>query len=270
MKLRNSVLAILLATLFFLLWMGCGETTGPLPVAQTEDEVLRDVEKQFWSPYPCLSPTELVTVNVNEDALEFWEAVMDMGGNLYIDIANIHAINPPYRDIDLRSAMWSDFFKNYNINEIWMTEASISIYDEPKSNQENLELQAEQIFKGYVQCFANGIDIIFYTSYRAHPRGDTLNNSAVIEISGEKRPSFFALQILVEKLDTFSAVYTYSNSCYKFIVNNRPVYVLWDLDELPGEIQGIVNIIHIDGSEEQSDASAVKITETPILIEPAS
>jgi hypothetical protein len=72
MKLHNSLFALFLAALFFLLWVGCSQTNGPQSVAQTEDEVLRDIERQSCSPDPCLPPTELVTVGVGDDLLEFW------------------------------------------------------------------------------------------------------------------------------------------------------------------------------------------------------
>lgn len=72
MKLRNSILTILLAALFFLFWVGCSETTGPQSVTQTEDEVLRKIERESCSPDPCLPPAPLVTVGVGDDVLEFW------------------------------------------------------------------------------------------------------------------------------------------------------------------------------------------------------
>ena len=112
---------------------------------------------------------------------------------------------------------------------------------------------------------------------------------------GEPRPVYYTYKLIIDKLGKFSSVETLKNKnsrikAYKFIVNDRPIYVKWYEDEIhdkPGEKEGSitidassiigkskVKITHIVTKKGQaepdiefSSSSKITLTKTPIFIE---
>ncbi len=92
---------------------------------------------------------------------------------------------------------------------------------------------------------------------------------ALIE-NGRKKPTYYAMRTMVEKLDYFTSAQKLSSGQYKFIVNNRPVYVLWGAGSVPSEITGTVTVTDIYGSETLLDASQITLSDSPIFVEVGS
>jgi len=53
---------------------------------------------------------------------------------------------------------------------------------------------------------------------------------------------------------------------YKFIVDNKPVYILWD-EDLPANIKGQVKVTYANGEERITDASEIELSDIPVFIE---
>ena len=86
----------------------------------------------------------------------------------------------------------------------------------------------------------------------------------------ERRPAYYALETLIEKIDCFTSVEKLADGRYKFVVENRPVYVLWGAGSVPSEITGTITVTDIYGSEALLDASQITLSDSPIFIEGGS
>jgi len=86
--------------------------------------------------------------------------------------------------------------------------------------------------------------------------------------NGSKTPYYYALKTLATKLENFTSVENMGEGRYKFIVDNKPVYVLWGMGSLPSEITGTVKMTDISGNEEQKQAPEITLSNSPIFIEP--
>lgn len=56
------------------------------------------------------------------------------------------------------------------------------------------------------------------------------------------------------------------DSQYKFIIKDKPVYILWAPGPIPAEITGIVRVTDIRGQEREMKATDITLTATPLLV----
>jgi len=87
---------------------------------------------------------------------------------------------------------------------------------------------------------------------------------------GKKTDPYYAYKTLISKLEGFSSVQKLSEGQYKFMVNNKPVYVLWSdtgKGKVPDEISGTVKVTGYLGNEQVMQASAIKLNESPVFVE---
>ncbi len=54
---------------------------------------------------------------------------------------------------------------------------------------------------------------------------------------------------------------------YRFINDDRVIYVLWGKGRLPSEIKGKVKVADISGSEKVLTSGSIRLTSSPIFIE---
>jgi hypothetical protein len=92
--------------------------------------------------------------------------------------------------------------------------------------------------------------------------------AALIDTAGRKKQAYYAMRTLMEKLDYFTSVQTLSSGQYKFMVNNKPVYVLWGRGSVPSEITGTVLVTDISGIAQQRQAPQVTLNDSPVYVEP--
>jgi len=174
----------------------------------------------------------------------FWTKVLDMGGANYFDIWSIHSI-PPYLNTD-------DFYiknskeiiaKYAPEKDVWIAEtnmpAGVSISTMGKTIKLSETDQAKTLITAHVKGFAAGAKKIFYTAYKAEQTtSDTevekiagLGASALITNTGRKRPAYYAMKTMINKLDFFTNIekLQVSNAeAYKFEFKDKnPVYVYW-------------------------------------------
>ncbi len=194
-----------------------------------------------------------------DDKVSFWEPVYKNGSD-YFDIANIHSIELP----DAVSVV-PEFVKllsEYNINKpIWVTEVQ-------HSSRIGLEEHGYSIAKSYIIAFASGAEKVFYTMFNIPLSSPAHHVEAALIVGGvEKRPGYYALKTMVLKLDAFTSVEKLAEGQYKFMVNEKPVYVLWGPGEIPEEITGEVLITDIYGEESRVNSSTIKLTDSLIFVE---
>jgi hypothetical protein len=229
-----------------------------------------EVLQATWEAIKEADP-EAVVLNggcTGQTPFTFWQEVMSLGGGAYFDVGNTHSITPTLEEEDLNTGAWDELMDAYGISSFWVTEVQIA--SGTTSGQEMSEDdQARLICKGYVRAFANGAQKIFYTIYQVDENSEEkFKNAALVDPDGRKRPAWYALYTLIQKLDGFSQVETLAYGQYKFTVNGRTVYVLWGSGSVPSEISGQVRVTTYTGEEYEAQASQLSLSNDPIFVEP--
>jgi len=94
------------------------------------------------------------------------------------------------------------------------------------------------------------VDRIFYEFFKAFPFDPPfLKQCALVDENGERRPAYYGLKALIEKLDRFTSAENLAEGQYRFVVEGKTIYVLWGSDEIPKEIIGEVLVTDIYGQE---------------------
>lgn len=191
---------------------------------------------------------------------EFWSELLRLGGGEYFDIANIHQ-SPAA--LESSTVFINEILENYGFKKpIWVTESG-----DPVTEDEGI--QAVNLVKGYVAAFANGVERVFYNLYETFPMiegREDLANMALIE-DGRRKPSYYAMWTMVGKLDPFTSVEKLVDGQYKFIIENKPVYVLWGTGSVPSEIIGTITVTDISGATQLKQASEITLNDSPIFVE---
>jgi len=195
--------------------------------------------------------------------ISFWEPILAEGQH-YFDIANIHSIGASEV---LNVPEFEKLLAKYGIDKpIWVTEAQHRAGMTLHGEELSLEQHAEVMVTSYVLSFAHGVDKIFYTTFRAPPSGDPqFEQSALVGSKGEKRPAYYAVETMINKLNGFTEAEELGTGSYRFRVGDLTVYVLWGSSAVPGEITGQVLVTDIYG-QETITANPV-VTYSPAFIE---
>ena len=201
----------------------------------------------------------------------FWYGLFELGGGSYIDVVTVHRLDAhPYLAVE----EIKKFLAQHGVDKpIWVTETQVpSGHPDPLTGETiTEERQAVKIVQGHVKAFSSGADKLFYTSYKEFPGAPgagPLSKSGLMDVAGRKKPAYYAFQTMVKKLDLFTSVETLAENQYKFIVDNKPVYVLWGTGGVPAEITDTVKVTDISGSEQQMDALQITLSDSPIFVEP--
>ncbi len=203
-------------------------------------------------------------------SLEFWQEVLASGGWKYFDIGNTHSICPPGDSVDQErnTEIWADLLAQCGLGDLWVTEVQIG---SGKIAGQNIseEEQARQLVKEYVQGFADGADKIFYTFYIAMepPPGQEVLDFALIDSQGNKKPAYHAMKTIIQKLDGFLEAQVMAEGQYKFMLDNKTIYVLWGPGNIPAEITGEVTVTDISGSEQRKLISDINLSDSPVFVE---
>ncbi|TKJ42805.1 hypothetical protein CEE35_09365 [Candidatus Aerophobetes bacterium Ae_b3b] len=100
--------------------------------------------------------------------------------------------------------------------------------------------------------------------------------STLIDLSGQPTPLFYAQRTIALKLANFQKTKKIKERIrgkiilegqYKFINDDRVIYVLWGKGRLPSEIKGKVKVADISGSEKVLTSGSIRLTSSPIFIE---
>jgi hypothetical protein len=164
---------------------------------------------------------------------------------------------------------------------VWVTEVQ---YQQSHQTQDYTNEDFARILAcSYIFALANGVDKLFYVNIKMPSKigggGPPFDErSALITDSGEKSALFYAHLTLAKILGEFSqddTVEIISQSVgdwyieegqYRFIIDGTTIYALWGSGTLPAEITGEVRVIDITGTETQTDAASVSLSDSPIFI----
>lgn len=163
------------------------------------------------------------------------------------------------------------YFQQKDVKKpIWLTESQFGgMLRRENKPQEQI---ARELVKSYVYALARGFDKVFPSELKALPRQpEGLRWSCLIDEKGNKRPSFQVYKTLIKKIDFFTETSVIKAGpdvyVFKFLVDGKPVHVLWGFGSLPQEIQGQVVVTNMYGKEVVTDSSQVKLTDEPIYVE---
>jgi len=190
----------------------------------------------------------------------FWEPILEKGSQ-YFDIANIHTVGT---HAELLIPELREFLSKYGVDKpIWVTEAEYYV-----ARYASLEEHGQAFVKSYVSTFACGVDNFLYSCFRTFRTGEEdLGDAYLIDEGDEKRPAYYGLKTLTEKLDKFTSAEKLAEGRYRFMVEGKAIYVLWGSGEIPEEITAEVLVTDIYGKETRTDSSAIKLTQSPIFVE---
>ncbi|MGY4707351.1 hypothetical protein ACVNPS_06305 [Candidatus Bipolaricaulota sp. J31] len=213
--------------------------------------------------------------------VEFWEPILAAGGGEYFDIANIHSID---HGEHLNLPQFKAFLSAHGIEKpIWVTEVQFGLHTAGDDSPEEL---ARVLARSYVYALANGVEKLFYVQLKMPenlpPKEEGgpgfIEAAALLTADGRKQPIYFAHRTVARKLGCFQWVEKIKERVegprivegqYRFIVEGKPVYVLWGSGPLPEGIGGRVRVTDFLGRETIMDASELILTDSPVYVEPA-
>jgi hypothetical protein len=203
----------------------------------------------------------------------YTETVFSLGGAAYFDIANAHAIQAAtFFDNTLAAAGFTQLMLKYHVlKPLWITEVQIESGPGAAYPYFTEEQGGAEMVKAYVRAFGLGAERIFYTVVRQNPAlSPNVNRAALIESTGRKRPSYFAMRTMISQLKGFDSVVNLSSNSavgrYRFTIAGSSVYVLWGSGPLPPEIQGTLRVVKIDGSQSIQQASTLTLSSEPVFV----
>jgi hypothetical protein len=98
--------------------------------------------------------------------------------------------------------------------------------------------------------------------------------TGLLNEDSREKEAFTTCRLMITRLDHFSSVTRLTDSQYRFDFPGKvPVYVLWcDTGScpVPAEISGTVRVTDYQGREVTTDAGQVRLTESPVFVEPLS
>lgn len=237
---------------------------------------------------------------------DFWNPVFSAGGGNYFDVANIHSINTDSRREDMYVIKFKKYLEGFGIKNkpIFVTEAQFGDLAEKPTDLSEFE---KLIARSTIFTLAQGGDAIFYIdnwlqweelkTLKEENKGTGTASPQVQGTNDEKEPKdIFAYRELdlnssthkvylnlvnminqFDKIETIEEKFSENSTDrdgattqviqYKFIKENKTIYVLWGEAVLPSEISGQVKVTDIYGSSNTIDASQIKLSNSPIFIE---
>jgi hypothetical protein len=158
----------------------------------------------------------------------------------------------------------------------------------PISPEEEMKQQAAQVVKRFVIVFGHGVEKAFWHKAYTKTTDDFWSHMALAAktTAGDvKRPAYYTYKILSAKIRNFSSAEKISEGIYKFIVNGRPIFILWnDAGNSSIDMSSVIStqeskmafiIASLDGSnnpilpaETIVSTNAIPVNEIPVFVEP--
>lgn len=179
---------------------------------------------------------------------EHLEALKDNSNDRFFDVFNYHSYGPyqaygqtAYNSSTMQGGIGAQEIKTllnkygYGGIETIITEVSTWSGVAPKEGAQTEAQQASNLFKRYVYSIANGVSRIYWTNLKAKD-GYLFGMGGLVE-NGNKKLAYYTYKLMVEKLSGFDqsdirivqekdGVYI-----YKFIKNNKSIWVAWNDNE---------------------------------------
>lgn len=140
--------------------------------------------------------------------------------------------------------------------------------------------QSEEVVKRFTLAFANRVDKVFWEKIYDHlsPLYSEIWGYMALTYGSDytRRPAYYTYKLMIEKLYGFKSIEKISEWQYKYIVNGKPVYVMWaDAGKtvtLPFSNNKITHIVTVQGETlpaVETLSGSVQLTSTPIFVEEA-
>lgn len=211
----------------------------------------------------------------------FWQKLVDLGGAQYIDVLTFHSISGS-ENLDIPALL--EFIQDNSLTmAFWLTEIQPGrqefglparaggLMDRPApSSSDTQEDFASQIVRSFIYAFGEGATKLFYVGLDETSPGE--ENSWLINCQSpnrgcQKQAGFYSFQTMVSKIDYFDEAEKLAEGQYKFMVLDRPVYVLWS-GSMPEEISGLIKVTNLKGQEKTLETKEAQIQfNQPIFIE---
>ena len=210
---------------------------------------------------------------------QFWQAVFDLGGADYFDIANMHSIG---HGEHLNIPSFKQFLAKNGIENkpIWVTEVQ---YQQAHMTQDYYAADFAKILaRSYIFALANGVEKLFYVNIKLPPIRHGVpfdERSALIKDNGDESPLFYAHLTIADMLGELSrddkvetikekiGSWGIDEGQYRFIMRDKTVYALWGDGPLPPEITGEVKVTEISGMQRVTDSATLELSDIPIFVE---
>lgn len=219
------------------------------------------------------SPVYNVATGLLDPQVEnFWKQIFALGAGAYVDILSIHhtCVSPAPPLVS-----FIERFTGYS-KDIWVTEFG-TYSGEPLAGGTKMpfqteEYQASYLVKNSVAGFAHGMKKLFWSDFRRQSiPNDPVNTwtwaVSLVKSDGTVKLAFSALQVLSTKIGSFTSAQELGEGWYKFIVNGKPVWVLWGTGQLPTELSSQVQVTDLRGNETRVPVSELRLTDTPVFVE---
>jgi hypothetical protein len=260
-------------------------TTGDLIFFQGTAEDYFEILKATYQTVKHADPEAVVVQGGMAGMMEidttFWQAVFDLGGAHYFDVANMHSIG---HGEHLNIPAFKAFLARNGINDkpIWVTEVQ---YQQARQTENYTNADFAKILaRSYIFALANGVDKLLYVNIKMPPAGKDGGppfdeRSALINDNGEKTALFYAHLTVanmlgklssadtVEKIKETVGSWSITEGQYKFTINGKVIYALWGSGSLPSAITGKARVTEISGAQGEVDASTLRLSDSPIFVE---
>jgi len=128
------------------------------------------------------------------------------------------------------------------------------------------EEQASWYVRRYAYGFAHGVTL-FTPDILTAPSGSALLRKTKSGV--QVRLIFYVQKLLSEKIGKFTSAKELADGQYKFINDNKIVYILWKTSApLFSQIKGNLKITDLYGNEKTVNASQLQLSKTPVFAEP--
>jgi len=253
-------------------------------------EALIIANKAIKTAYPDAKIVQAGMVSGSNNP--FWDKLMDMGAAEYFDVTNIHEVY--FEDSIMKIHEFDEYLKERGIDDLekWNTEIQFEdIQRNPSlSNEEYAKITAKYL----VYSLAHDYDKLFIVNFKYPIEESRITNyygmppfgdpSAMVNLSNEKTPVYYAVKTVTSNLDEFSDVeiifelvgkginqkepwnVVSKEGAYKFTVNSEEIYVFWGTGRLSSYLEGAYNITTIYNETSVRDAHDVKLTDSPIFV----
>lgn len=224
-------------------------------------EILQTTHDAVEAADPDATVVQGGAASAEHETADFWEEVYDLGGAQYFDIANIHSIGLESRD--LYASKYATFLTENDVERpFWITEAQYAAWSLDRDRLTEEEW-ADYITKSFVRAYGAGAQKIFYVGLTKSP-GDPETS---LILNGKRQAPYHAYATMAEKLDGFTEAERLGEGRYRFTVENRSVYVLWNDAAVPAELSGPITVTEVDGTETETTAEELEVGEGPVFVE---